>query len=324
MSGIAFWPPAASEVAAGVDAIVIAMLAISGAIVLLVAALLLGFAIRYRRGSAARRGELPELIQKEVEVGWTAATAFLAMFLFAWASIAVLGGQRGDPDALEIHILARQWMWKARHPDGAREIDALHLPRGEPVRLVMRSEDVIHSFYVPAFRLKQDVLPGRMTQLSLKPTQTGEFPLFCAEYCGTLHSRMLGKVVVMEPEDYARWRAAQPQADDLAREGRALFESVGCSGCHAPASRVHAPELRGLYGRQVALADGSFRRADEAYLRDSILQPRRDIAAGYEPVMPPFAGILGEGELQAILAYLMSMPARGASPGEPRNMSSEP
>lgn len=257
------------------------------------------------------------MIQKEVEVGWTVATVFLAMFLFGWAGMTVLSAVRSEPGAMEIHILARQWMWKARHPDGAQEIDALHLPRGEPVRLVMRSDDVIHSFYVPAFRLKQDVLPGRMTQLSLRATELGEFPLYCAEFCGTLHSRMLGKVVVMEPEDYARWRAAQPQADDLAREGAALFIRAGCSGCHAPSSPVHAPGLAGLYGRVVALADGRTVRADEAYLRDSILQPRRDVAAGYQPIMPPYAGVLSEGELQSILAYLMSMPA-GERPMSPQ------
>ncbi|MXP62570.1 cytochrome c oxidase subunit II [Roseomonas sp. M0104] len=313
MSGVTFWPPEASAAAARVDVIVIALLLISTAIVLLVGGLILGFSIRYRRGSNAQRGQLPEFIQKEVEVGWTAGTLFLALFLFGWASITVLTAEKPQADALEIHIEARQWMWKARHPDGAREINTLHLPAGEPVRLLMQSQDVIHSFFVPAFREKQDVLPGRITQLSFTPTEEGEFSLFCAEYCGTLHSRMGGKVVVMKPEDYARWRAAQPQEDDQSKEGEALFRTVGCSGCHAPASPVHAPSLAGLYGRLVNLADGRTVRADEAYLRDSILQPRRDIAAGYAPIMPTFAGILREDELQKILAYLMSLRREGGS-----------
>ena len=313
MSGIAFWPAEASAVAGRVDAIVIALLVISTAIVLLVGGLVLGFSIRYRRGSSARRGQLPELVQKEVEVGWISATLFLALFLFGWASITALSTDRQRPGALEIHVEARQWMWKARHPNGAREINALHLPLGEPVRLVMQSQDVIHSFFVPAFRKKQDVLPGRITQLDLEPTREGEFPLYCAEYCGTLHARMGGKIVVMKPEDYARWSAAQPQEDDQSKEGAELFRTVGCSGCHAPASPVHAPELAGLYGRMVNLADGRVVRADEAYLRDSILQPRRDIAAGYAPIMPTFAGILGEDDLQKILAYLMSLRRGGDS-----------
>ncbi|HWL80625.1 MAG TPA: cytochrome c oxidase subunit II [Roseomonas sp.] len=313
MSGVAFWPPAASAIATRVDAIVIALLVISSAIVLLVGGLILGFSIRYRRGSDAKRGQLPEFIQKEVEVGWTAGTLFLALFLFGWASITVLTAEKPKADALEIHVEARQWMWKARHPNGAREINTLHLPLGEPVRLLMQSQDVIHSFFVPAFREKQDVLPGRITQLSLTPTQEGEFPLLCAEYCGTLHSRMGGKVVVMKPEDYIRWRAAQPQEDDQSKEGEALFRTVGCSGCHAPASPVHAPDLAGVYGRLVNLADGRTVRADEAYLRDSILQPRRDVVAGYAPIMPTFAGILREDELQKILAYLMSLRQGGNS-----------
>jgi cytochrome c oxidase subunit 2 len=307
MGSLPFWPPQASANAVGVDAIVIGMLVVSGAIVLLVTGLLVTFAIRYRRGSPARRGELPALVQNEVEVGWTAGTAFLALFLFAWASIAVLAANKPDPHALEIHVLARQWMWKAQHDNGVAEINALHVPRGEPVRLLMRSEDVIHSFFVPAFRLKQDVLPGRLTELHFTATQSGDYPLFCAEFCGTLHARMGGTVTVMEPEDYARWRAAQPQGDDMAREGRALFVSAGCSGCHAAASAVHAPDLAGIYGRQVPLADGRTALVDEAYLRDSILQPRRDIAAGYSPIMPSFAGRLGEGELQRIVAFIRSM-----------------
>jgi len=313
MSSVPFWPAEASAVAGRVDVIVIAMLVISSAIVLLVAGLVLGFSIRYRRGSSAQRGELPEFMQKEVEVGWTAGTLFLALFLFGWASITVLATSRPEGSALEIHVEARQWMWKARHPNGAREINELHLPLGEPVRLVMQSQDVIHSFFVPAFREKQDVVPGRITQLYLTPTKEGEYPLYCAEYCGTLHSRMGGKVVVMKPEAYARWSAAQPQEDDQSKEGAALFRTVGCSGCHAPASPVHAPELTGLYGRMVNLADGRVVRADEAYLRDSILQPRRDVVAGYAPIMPTFAGILGEDELQKILAYLMSLRQGGAS-----------
>jgi cytochrome c oxidase subunit 2 len=307
MGSLPFWPPQASANAVGVDAIVIGMLVVSGAIVLLVTGLLVTFAIRYRRGSAARRGELPALVQNEVEVGWTAGTAFLALFLFAWASIAVLAANKPDPHALEIHVLARQWMWKAQHDNGVAEINALHVPRGEPVRLLMRSEDVIHSFFVPAFRLKQDVLPGRLTELHFTATRSGDFPLFCAEFCGTLHARMGGTVTVMEPEDYARWRAAQPQGDDMAREGRALFVSAGCSGCHAAASAVHAPDLAGIYGRRVPLADGRAALVDEAYLRDSILQPQRDIAAGYPPIMPSFAGRLGEGELQRIVAFIRNM-----------------
>ena len=176
----------------------------------------------------------------------------------------------------------------------------------------MASQDVIHSFYVPAFRLKHDVVPGRIATLSFTPTEPGTYPLECAEYCGTDHARMGGEIVVMTPEAYAGWSARQPQSDTLAREGAALFTSAGCLGCHATASSVHAPLLDGIYGRQVNLADGRVVTADEAYLRDSILQPRRDVVAGYEPIMPAdFAQILSEGEIAALVAYIREL---GAAP----------
>ncbi|UFN46924.1 cytochrome c oxidase subunit II [Roseomonas sp. OT10] len=307
--GLRLWPEAASDTARMVDADAWLLVGLSTAVVALVLALVLGFAIRYRRGSRAKRGAMPELVQSEVEIGWTFATLLLALFLFAWAGSAELGAERSPPEALEIHVTARQWMWKAQHPNGAREIDALHLPRGEAVRLLMTSEDVIHSFFVPEFRIKQDVLPGRLTQLRFTPTRTGTFHLFCAEFCGTLHARMGGSVTVLEPEDYARWRAAQPEGDDLGREGAALFVSLGCAGCHAGGSAVRAPRLEGVFGRDVPLADGRVVRADEAYLRDSILQPGRDVVAGFEPLMPSFAGLLGEGEVQRLVAYLRGLGA---------------
>jgi len=308
---IRLWPEAASGVAAQVDRMTLVLLAISGAILLLVFGLLLGFAIRYRRGSAAQRGALPKIVSREVEVGWTVATLLLALFLFAWAASTELGANPPAPNAIEIHVLARQWMWKARHSNGAQEINALHVPLGEQVRLLMSSQDVIHSLYIPAFRLKQDVVPGRLAEMRFTATRLGEYPLHCAEYCGTLHARMGGTVTVLSPEDYARWLAAQPRGDDLAREGAALFVSLGCSGCHVGAGSVRAPRLAGLYNREIPLEDGRIVRADEAYLRDSILLPRRDVAAGFRPVMPSYAGIVHEAEMERLVAYLRALPAEG-------------
>jgi cytochrome c oxidase subunit II len=205
-------------------------------------------------------------------------------------------------------------MWKAEHPNGAREIDELHVPVGEPVRLVMTSQDVIHDFYVPAFRLKKDVLPGRFTELSFTATKPGEYRLFCAEYCGTDHARMGGRIVVLDRGEYGRWAAAQPQGDDLAREGEALFRSLGCSGCHAAGSAVRAPSLRGVYGGPVPLADGRVVTADSAYVRDSILQPRREIVAGFRPIMPSFAGVVDDAELIRLEAYIRSLAISRGSP----------
>lgn len=306
-SGSALWPAVASEQAARVDAIFIILLVLSGAIILIVAGLLLVFSIRYRRGSTATRGPLPRILRRDVEIGWTAATLFLALFVFWWAAATQIRAATPPPDALEIHVEARQWMWKARHPGGAREINGLHVPRGEAVRLVMTSQDVIHSFFIPAFRMKQDVLPGRITEAWFRATEVGQYRLLCAEFCGTDHARMGGIVTVMEPEEYARWAAAQPREVDLSAEGAALFQSLGCAGCHAPSSRVHAPRLAGVFGRTVHLSDGRTLRADAAYLRDSILLPRRDIVAGYEPIMPSFEGLVGEGEMQRLVAYIQSL-----------------
>jgi cytochrome c oxidase subunit 2 len=307
MGQFSLWPQVASTQATKVDFIFILLLILSGGIILLVAGLLLGFSIRYRRGSSAPRGKLPEFMRRDIEIGWTSATLFLALFLFWWAATVELSAMQPPTNALEIHVLAKQWMWKSRHPSGAREIDELHVPVGEPVRLLMTSQDVIHSFFVPAFRMKQDVLPGRLTQTWFQATKIGEYHLFCAEFCGTEHSVMRGRIVVMKPEDYAVWTQAQPEADNLAREGARLFVSLGCSGCHTAGSRVHAPGLSGVYGRQVHLSDGRTVTADEAYLRDSILLPKKDVVVGYEPLMPSFSGVVDEDDLQRLVAYLMSL-----------------
>jgi cytochrome c oxidase subunit 2 len=308
MNGV-FSLPAASTAAVRVDAIFYGLLAISGLITILVFTLIITFAVRYRRGSKAERGEMPAIVSREFEIGWTAATLFLFLFLFWWAAGADLGGLTPPADAIEIHVVAKQWMWKTQHANGAREIDELHVPVGKAVRLVMTSQDVIHSFFIPAFRIKQDVLPERRTQTWFEATKTGVFPLLCAEYCGTDHSTMRGRIVVMEPQAYADWLEHQPEGDDLAHEGARLFVSRGCSGCHAEASRVHAPRLAGLYGRLVQLADGRQVKADEAYIRDSILQPKREIAAGYEPIMPSYAGLVDDGEIQSLTAYIRSLAA---------------
>jgi cytochrome c oxidase subunit 2 len=215
---------------------------------------------------------------------------------------------------LEIHIYAKQWMWKVEHDNGAREIDTLHIPNDTPIHLVMTSQDVIHSFYVPAFRIKQDVLPGRDEPLDFHPTQIGTFHLFCAEYCGTEHSKMTGDIVVMAKEDYARWRLAQPHSDSLATEGEALFRSLGCSGCHDPSSAVHAPDLRGVFGHPVPLEGGRVVTADEAYVRDSILLPQKDIAAGYAPIMPSFSNIVDDSQITRLIAYIRSLAQEEAEP----------
>jgi len=307
---------AASDYAVHVDRLFALLSVISGAVILLISALIIIFLARYHKGSRAPRGETPDKLDREIEIGWTVATLFTFFFLFWWAASTELTALTPPNDALEIHVVAKQWMWRIQHPSGAREIDELHVPADTNVRLAMTSQDVIHDLYLPALRLKQDILPGRYTYLWFNANKTGIFHLTCAEFCGTDHSVMAGQLVIVTPADYARWTAAQPEGDDLAHQGAALFRSFGCSGCHTPGSSVHAPDLHDLYGRPVHLSDGRTLIADEAYLRDSILLPNKDIVAGFSPIMPSFAGVASEGQLVELLAYLKSLTTQSNSGAE--------
>jgi cytochrome c oxidase subunit 2 len=312
MSGA--FPATASVYAGEWDRLFFVLIAISGVIVMAIFIVIVGFSIRYRRGSKAKRGMLPEAITNELELSWTSATAIIFIFLFWWAAVDHLKNVIPPGHALEIHILAKQWMWTVQQPNGVREIDELHAPVGRPVRLIMTSQDVIHSLFLPALRLKQDVLPGRYTYLWFTANKPGIYHLLCTELCGTEHSRMTGRLVLMTAADYARWSAAQPGAEDLAAEGGTLFRSLGCSGCHAPQSSVHAPDLDGVYGRTVHLADGRAVVAGEAYLRDSILLPQKDVVAGFAPVMPSFRGIVGDDDMVKLIAYLKSLAGKREQP----------
>jgi cytochrome c oxidase subunit 2 len=298
---------AASEYARDVDRTFWLLVTIASLITLLVALLIAGFSLRYRRDSHAQRGAVPEHVSRDAEIGWTVATLFLFLFIFWWAASNQLTALNVPVSASEIHVVAKQWMWRVQQPSGSRELNEIHVPVDVPIRLVMTSEDVIHDLFLPALRLKQDVLPNRYTYLWFTATKTGIFHLTCAEYCGTDHSVMAGRLVVMTAPDYARWTAAQPEADDLAHQGKVLFDALGCSGCHAPTSTIHAPDLHGIYGRAVPLSDDRVVTADEAYMRDSILQPAKDIVAGYAPIMPSFRGIVTEDEMVKLIAYLKSL-----------------
>ena len=305
--GFPIFPGAASTQAVATDRVFAWLMIMSGLIILLVFGLIIGFAFRYRNGSRAKRGPLPQWLTRDFEIGWTAATAFLFLFIAWFTAASNLGSLAPQKGAMQIHVLAKQWMWKTQQPNGAREINALHVPINTPVELEMTSEDVIHSFFVPQFRIKQDVLPGRYTQTWFEATVPGTFHLLCTQLCGTEHARMVGEVVAMTPDDYARWSAAQPEADDIAKDGEKLFRALGCSGCHAQGSTVHAPPLAGLYGQPVHLADGRTVVADDAYIRDSILQPARDITVGYPNIMPSFSGLIGDDEVLALTAYIRSL-----------------
>jgi len=206
-----------------------------------------------------------------------------------------------------VYIVGKQWMWKFQHAEGQREIDELHVPLGRPVRLTMTSEDVIHSFFVPAFRVKQDVLPGRYTTTWFNATRQGTYHLFCAEYCGTQHSGMIGQVVVMEPTQYEMWLGAGAVGGSLSSAGEKLFQDLACNSCHTGDAQARGPNLQGLFGRSVALEGGGTTVADESYIRESVLDPRAKIAAGYQPIMPTYEGLVTEEQLLALVAYLKSL-----------------
>lgn len=308
-------PASATESARHVDLLFLALMAASLLIVLLLGGLIGVFAIRYRRGNRPPRTSRPPAAAR-IEILGTGALIVIFSGFFGWGATLYLRMSTPPDDAMEIYVIARQWMWEARHPDGRREHNTLHVPSDVPVKLIMASEDVIHSFYVPAFRQKQDVLPGKYVTLWFEASEPGSYDLYCAEYCGMNHSLMTGRVVVLPPEEFARWRRDGRADDTLAGRGRRLFDAHGCAGCHAPGSLVHAPNLDGLFGRNVPMREGGFVKADEAYLRDAILLPQKHAPAGYEPVMPTYEGVFDESELLALVEYLKSLAPRPAN--EPR------
>ena len=308
---VPFLPEAASTLAHRFDLLFAAMTIMTGVVALVIVILTVVFAVKYRRGSGADRARAPKSVwrrtRRRMEVAWIAVPMLLFVAVFGWAAALYYDRSAPPRDALIVAVVAKQWMWQLEHSTGAREIDELHVPVNVPVELLMTSQDVIHSFYVPAFRVKQDVLPGRYTVLWFTATKAGDYHLFCAEYCGTDHSRMLGHVIALDSPAYARWLEAHSTGETMAARGAALFRGLGCSGCHGTNAAVHAPPLEGLYGHPVPLESGGTVIADERYLRDSILLPASEVAAGYAPVMPSFAGQVSESEILELIAYIKSL-----------------
>jgi cytochrome c oxidase subunit II len=299
-----FFPEQASSVAGQVDLLMLGLIAISSFFTLIVVILILYFSIRYRRGAKVDRSQPPTTSMK-VELSWVFLLLSLALGVYAVAAILYFRMSRVPEDAHEIYVLGRQWMWQIQHPEGPREINELHVPAGRPIRLVMTSQDVIHSFYVPAFRLKYDVIPGRYTNLSFTATTPGEYHLFCAEFCGTEHAEMIGRVIVMEPRQFQEWLNQGSQSSQAMPEAGALvYQEFGCGSCHDPGSQVNAPQLAGRYGEKVLLADGGKVTFEENYIRESIYDPMRRIAAGYEPLMPSYTEQVTEEQVQLLIAFL--------------------
>ncbi len=302
------FPEQASTVAPRVDALFYFLIAVSVFFVLLIAGLILYFMVKYRRRRPDERGSALHG-SLALEVVWTAIPFAIALVAFFWGASIYAALQRPPDDALEVHVVGKQWMWKMQHMEGRREINTLHVPVHQPIKLTMTSEDVIHSFYVPAFRIKQDVLPGRYTSAWFEATQPGEYHLFCTEYCGTLHSGMIGKVIAMDQAAFGAWLGGT-EGDatvPVAEAGERIFADLGCPSCHRPDALARGPSLDGLAGREVRLADGAAVVADDDYLRESILYPRAKVVAGYEPLMPLYQGLISEEQVLQLVRYIKSL-----------------
>jgi cytochrome c oxidase subunit 2 len=306
------WPERASSMAGQVDAIYIFLLVVCGMVALLVFTCLLYFAARYR----SRAGVEAEQIDGStpLELTWSIIPLCVFMVFFAWGAL-VFFKQRTPPrDATEVYVVAKQWMWKLEHAEGQREINELHVPVGRDVKLIMTSQDVIHSFYIPAFRMKQDVLPGRYTVAWFRATEPGTYHLFCAEYCGTQHSGMIGSIVVMEPAQYEAWMSGGP-VGPLSATGEKIFAELGCSTCHRSDAQGRGPNLQGVFGKPVQLEDGRTVVADENYVRECILDPGAKRVKGFQPIMPTFQGLVSEEQVNALVAYVKSLSTTKAPAG---------
>ena len=307
------FPAQASTMAARVDALYLFLVAVAVFFVTLIFFLIVVFAVKYRRRSDAER---PEPIEGKIwlEVFWSVVPLGLTLVMFVWGAVVFFDMNTPPENALEISVVGRQWMWKAQHPEGRSEINELHVPLGQPVKLTMTSEDVIHDFFLPAFRVKHDVIPGRYTTMWFEPTKPGVYHLFCAEYCGTQHSGMIGRVVVMEPTEFEKWLSGGATGGSMVELGESLFQRFGCGPCHRDGGARHGPSLAGLFGKNVKLETGRTVIADENYIRESIVEPRAKIVAGYQPIMPTFKGLTGEEGILQLIAYIKSLKAEERVP----------
>jgi cytochrome c oxidase subunit 2 len=305
MLNFPLWPQQGSTGAYQVDALYIFLLAVCGSVTILIFVLIAFFAVKYRQKPGGRATQIEG--SYALEATWTLIPFCIFMVMFVWGASIYMNEAQPPKNAMDVFVVGKQWMWKLQHPEGVREINQLHVPVGRDVRLTMISQDVIHSFFIPAFRIKQDVLPGRYTTLWFHPVKPGTYHLFCAEYCGTLHSGMIGQIVVMEPNEYAAWLAGGSTEGGMAMDGQKLFAELGCLSCHRSDTQGRGPNLVGLYGKQVMLDTGSTVVADDNYIRDSIINPGSKVVSGFKPIMPTFNGLVNEDQLIALIAYVKSL-----------------
>jgi len=315
-SPLPFFPEQASSFAGHVDALFSYILVTSIFFTVLVTLVVAFMAFRFRRRSASEIGaEIHG--NTALEIGWTLIPLILALGMFAWGAVIYVHYRTAPKDTLDIYVVGKQWMWKLQQPTGRKEINELHIPVNRDIKLILGSEDVIHDFYVPAFRVKMDVVPGRYNTMWFRATKVGKYHFFCSQYCGTNHAMMGGWVTVMDPAEYAAWLSDEGGDVTPTSAGEKLFTQLACVTCHISNGTGRGPSLNGVYDAKVLLADGSTVTADDAYIRESILQPKAKIVAGYQPVMPTFQGLVTEEQILNLTAYIKSLqsqpvPAKGA------------
>jgi cytochrome c oxidase subunit 2 len=297
--------------ASNLDALFIFLLLVTGTVTIMIFILVTVFALRYRHDLVDKA--TPILGSTALETTWSLVPFGIFLIFFVWGAVLYFQERTAPRNAMEIYVVAKQWMWKLQHVDGQREINELHVPVDRDVKLIMTSQDVIHSFFVPAFRLKQDVLPGRYTTLWFHAIRPGTYHLFCAEYCGTQHSGMIGRIVVMNPAAYEVWLSGGGGEGSLASTGQKLFQQLGCGSCHRSDTQGRGPNLVGVFGKPVLLDDGRTVTADENYVRESVLNPGAKIVAGFKNIMPSFQGVVNEEQLLSLVAYVKSL--QGSQPG---------
>jgi cytochrome c oxidase subunit II len=318
-SQLPLYPPEASNFAPQVDALMIFITSVCVFFAAGITIAIIYFFFKYHRKQADAIG-VPIHGDPRLEAAWIIVPSILALAMFAWGAVVYVDYRHTPSDTLDIYVIGKQWMWKVQQPNGLKEINEIHVPVGRNIRLTLASEDVIHDFFVPAFRVKMDVIPGnnRYNTMWFRPTKAGRYHFFCSQYCGTNHALMGGWVTVMEPTDYAAWLSGSGGGEaNPVTVGEKLFAEKACVTCHLANGTGRAPSLNGLYDAQVLLAGGATVTADEAYIRESILQPNAKIVAGYQPLMPTFQGQLTEEQIIALTEYIKSLqsqpvPAKGS------------
>jgi cytochrome c oxidase subunit 2 len=307
-SGFSLFPEQASTLAPRVDNLYLFIVAVTAFFGVLVSVLVVYFAAKYRTNDplaigARITGSIP------LELAWSIIPFLISLVIFLWAADVYFDLYRPPDQTLEVYSTGKRWMWKFQHLDGQSEINELHVPVGKAVKVTFTSEDVLHSLYMPAFRTKADAIPGRYSSIWFTATRVGEYPIYCAEYCGTRHSGMIGKVVVMDPADYQSWLGGG-SAGSLSARGERLFNDLACNTCHQNDGSGRGPSLVNKFGTDEQLASGSMVSVNESYVRESILNPQTQIVAGYQPLMPTFQGLVDEEGVLALVEYVKTLAAQ--------------